>query len=225
MGNTDSHHSGSSRHGNPNSTHSTGSGGGYPQSGVSAAQQQQQQALLQQQQNAANAGPPAPPGAYRIQGQPKNTRFYVTIPRGVVPGQMFQVIVNGQPMMVKCPEENKPGDRLILTAPRQQQQQYVVTVPANVRPGEQFRVSINNQDVNVTCPRNVRPGQRVTFQLPTPQERPQQAAPNHQMFEVTVPEGVRPRKCHITPSVMRSFLCILTVPVLYVCVPQSNRSP
>jgi allophanate hydrolase subunit 2 len=107
---------------------------------------------------------------------------------------MFPVIFNGQEMMVKCPEENKPGDRLLLTLPRQQQQQYVVVVPANVKPGQQFRVNINNQDVNVTCPRNVKPGQRVTFQLPTPAERPPATAPNHQMFEVTVPEGVRPRK-------------------------------
>jgi hypothetical protein len=205
MGNTDSHHSGSSRHGNPNSAHGTGTGGGYPQSSVSAAQQQQQQALLQQQQNAANAGPPAPPGAYRIQGQPKNTRFYVTIPRGVVPGQMFQVIVNGQPMMVKCPEENKPGDRLILTAPRQQQQQYVVTVPANVRPGEQFRVSITKRAVTVTWPRKVRPAPGDNLPRPPPHARPQQAAPNHQMFEVTVPEGVRPRKCHVTASLRVTF--------------------
>lgn len=99
-------------------------------------------------------------------------------------------------MMVKCPDENKPGDRLIVTAPAQRAQQYVVTVPANVKSGQQFRVMINNQEVMVTCPRNVKPGQRVTFQLPTPQERPQQAAPNHQMFEVTVPEGVKPRKYH-----------------------------
>jgi len=42
----------------------------------------------------------------------------------------------------------------------------------------------------VTCPRGVRPGQRVTFQLPQ-QERNHTAAPNHQMFEVTVPEGVK----------------------------------
>jgi len=47
----------------------------------------------------------------------------------------------------------------------------------------------------VTCPRGVKPGQRVTFQLPQnepPPRPPQQAAPNHQMFEVTVPEGVKP---------------------------------
>lgn len=124
-------------------------------------------------------------------GQPRNQRFYVTIPRGVRPGQHFAVLVNGQQMMVRCPETNRPGDRLVVTAPRSQQQQYVVTVPANIRPGQQFRVMINSQEVMVTCPRGVRPGQRVTFQLPQQQERPVQTAPNHQMFEVTVPEGVR----------------------------------
>mmetsp|Transcript_32698 Transcript_32698/g.33343 ORF Transcript_32698/g.33343 Transcript_32698/m.33343 type:complete len:690 (+) Transcript_32698:225-2294(+) len=135
----------------------------------------------------------APPGAYKMPGQPRNQRFYVTIPRGVRPGQHFAVLVNGQQMMVRCPEGNRQGDRLIVTAPRQNSQQYVVTVPDNVRAGQQFRVMINNQEVMVTCPRGVRPGQRVTFQLPQP-ERPPQPAPNHQMFEVTVPEGVRPEQ-------------------------------
>eukprot|EP00599_Poterioochromonas_sp_BG-1_P002604 CAMPEP_0173135958 /NCGR_PEP_ID=MMETSP1105-20130129/2196_1 /TAXON_ID=2985 /ORGANISM="Ochromonas sp., Strain BG-1" /LENGTH=704 /DNA_ID=CAMNT_0014048045 /DNA_START=280 /DNA_END=2394 /DNA_ORIENTATION=- len=135
----------------------------------------------------------APPGAYRMPGQPRSQRFYVTIPRGVRPGQHFAVLVNGQQMMVRCPETNRPGDRLVVTAPRSQTQQYVVQVPENVRQGQQFRVMINNQEVMVTCPRGVRPGQRVTFQLPPQQERPPaQPAPNHQMFEVTVPEGVRP---------------------------------
>ena len=34
-------------------------------------------------------------------GQPRNQRFYVTIPRGVRPGQHFAVLVNGQQMMVR----------------------------------------------------------------------------------------------------------------------------
>lgn len=133
----------------------------------------------------------APPGAYKMPGQPRNQRFHVTIPRGVRPGQHFAVLVSGQQMMVRCPEGNRPGDRLIVTSARSQAQQYVVTVPPNVSSGEQFRVMIQNQEVMVTCPRNVREGQRVTFNLPQPQERAPQAAPNHQMFEVTVPEGVK----------------------------------
>ena len=187
--------------------------------------------------------------------------FKVTIPRGVSPGQHFAVLVNGQQMMVRCPESNRPGDRLIITAPRLTNQQFVVTVPPNTKPGQQFRVMINSQEVMVTCPRGVRPGkgnrllsssssfflsfflfvyfffflftsfffilflpsffyfffplfityslclyflllssfllslvaftgQRVTFQLP-PMETPATPAPNHQMFEVAVPEGVR----------------------------------
>ena len=67
-------------------------------------------------------------GAYKMPGQPKNNRYYVTIPRGVRPGQHFAVLVNGVQMMVKCPDHNQPGDRLIVTAPRQQNQQYVVMV-------------------------------------------------------------------------------------------------
>lgn len=144
-------------------------------------------------QASSAGGGAAPPGAYRMPGQaPRPQRFYVTIPRGVRPGQHFAVLVNGQQMMVRCPENNRPGDRLVVMAPRTTAQQYVVTVPANVRPGQQFRVMINNQEVMVTCPRNVRPGQRVTFQLPQQPDRPPQPAPNHQMFEVTVPDGVRP---------------------------------
>jgi len=139
----------------------------------------------------STGGTAAPPGAYKMPGAPRNQRFYVTIPRGVRPGQHFAVLVNGQQMMVRCPEGNQPGERLIVTAPRAQAQQYVVTVPPSVKQGQQFRVIINQQEVMVTCPRGVKPGQRVTFQLPNQQERPVPAAPNHQMFEVTVPEGVR----------------------------------
>ena len=88
-------------------------------------------------------------------GQTRNQRFYVTIPRNIRPGQHFAVLVNGQQMMVTCPEGNKAGDRLVVTAPRQEVQQYVVTVPPNIKQGQQFRVMINNQEVMVTCPRYV----------------------------------------------------------------------
>ena len=146
-------------------------------------------------------------------GAAKNQRFYVTIPRGVRPGQHFPVLVNGQQMMVKCPEENQPGDRLIVTAPRAAPQQFVVAVPANVKPGQQFRVMINNQEVMVTCPRGVTSGQRVTFQLPAQPERPPpvQTAPNHQMFEVTVPEGIKPRKFMLNVELYRMFVYVCAV--------------
>ena len=90
------------------------------------------------------------PGAVKMPGAPRNQRFYVTIPPGVRAGQHFAVLVNGQQMMVKCPEGQKPGERLIVTAPQQDVQQYVVNVPANVQPGQQFRAMINNQEVMVS---------------------------------------------------------------------------
>jgi hypothetical protein len=67
----------------------------------------------------------------------------VTIPRGIRPGQHFAVLVNGQQMMVRCPPDNHEGDRLVVTAPRQQEHSYVVTVPPNVRPGEQTLQFVN----------------------------------------------------------------------------------
>lgn len=140
----------------------------------------------------SNATSAAPPGAYNVPGQQREQRFYVTIPRGVRPGQHFAVLVNGQQMMVRCPPGNGENDRLIVTAPRQTSQQYIVTVPPNIRPGEQFRVTMNGQEVLVTCPPGVRPNQRVTFNMPQQERSPPAAAPNHQMFEVAVPEGVRP---------------------------------
>eukprot|EP00606_Chrysophyceae_sp_TOSAG23-5_P000424 GSChrysophyteH2.ASY1.ANO1.774.1 assembled CDS len=114
-----------------------------------------------------NQGANSSAGAFKMPGQARSNRYYVQIPRGVRPGQHFAVLVNGTQMMVKCPEGNQPGDRLIVTAPRQQTQQYVVMVPNNVRPGQQFR-------------------------LPQTQTPAPSTSPNHQMFEVVVPKGVMP---------------------------------
>ena len=57
----------------------------------------------------------------------------MTIPRGVKAGEHFTVLVNGQQMMVRCPEGQRQGDRLVVTAPRQQTSTYIVNVPPNVR--------------------------------------------------------------------------------------------
>ena len=65
--------------------------------------------------------------------QSRNQSYSVTIPRGVKPGEHFTVLVNGQQMMVRCPEGQRQGDRLVVTAPRQQTSTYIVNVPPNVR--------------------------------------------------------------------------------------------
>ena len=46
--------------------------------------------------NNANIPSSSAPGAFKMAGQPRNQRFYVTIPRGVKPGQHFAVLVNGK---------------------------------------------------------------------------------------------------------------------------------
>lgn len=125
------------------------------------------------------------PGAYLQAGGPRSQRFYVTIPRGIKPGDHFRVMVSGQEMMVRCPDNVRPGDRIIVTPPsrRVTDQQYIVTVPPNVRPGQQFKVQINNKDVLVTCPPNVHPNQRITFSLPPEQPNGGTQTPNHRWYE------------------------------------------
>ena len=61
---------------------------------------------------------------------------------------------------------------------------------------------VNNQQLMVTCPPGVRPGMQVRIMVPTNRQRQQQreqesssnlASPfGNQMFEVNVPQGVRP---------------------------------
>lgn len=102
----------------------------------------------------------------------------------------------------------------------QQPQAYNVRVPNHASPGQMFAVSVNNRTVQVQCPQNARPGMTVQIRLP-PEQRPgpppgMQSATNltrpperrpstntndapptrtvPQMFEVTVPRGVRPNQ-------------------------------
>jgi hypothetical protein len=82
---------------------------------------------------------------------------------------MIQVIANGQQLMVRCPPGIRPGERIVVSAPRSSQgtQAYMATVPHGVRSGEQFPVLVNNQQLMVTCPPGVRPGMQVRIMVPT----------------------------------------------------------
>mmetsp|Transcript_15343 Transcript_15343/g.49888 ORF Transcript_15343/g.49888 Transcript_15343/m.49888 type:complete len:620 (+) Transcript_15343:73-1932(+) len=163
-----------------------------------------------------------PPGAYSVPGsQRRQAQFYVTVPAGIRPGQEFPVIANGQQLMVRCPPGIRPGERIVVSAPRSSQgtQAYMATVPHGVRSGEQFPVLVNNQQLMVTCPPGVRPGMQVRIMVPTSRRGANQgtmssvqgggspsrgASPSsqsndavrspfgNQMFEVNVPQGVRP---------------------------------
>ena len=63
-------------------------------------------------------------------------------------------------------------------------------------------MTVQGREVLVTCPPGVQPNERVTFSIPSAcfQDRPTDQsnhsltspAPNHQIFEVVIPDGVRP---------------------------------
>ena len=72
-------------------------------------------------------------------------------------------------------------------------QTFLVTIPPNVYPGMQFTVNVNGQRFMVTCPSNAGPNMKVRIVPPTQREEPM-AAPKTQVFEVTVPAGVRPNQ-------------------------------
>ncbi|VEU38895.1 unnamed protein product [Pseudo-nitzschia multistriata] len=80
---------------------------------------------------------------------------------------------------------------------------YVVTIPMNVRPGEKFRATFEGQRFEVTCPSNAGPGMKVRIVAPPSGQSPSyesegdkepQAAAKMQVFEVVVPNGVRPNQ-------------------------------
>lgn len=102
---------------------------------------------------------------------------------------------------------------------QQQVQAYNVRVPAHARPGRPFSVIVDGRTIQVNCPVNARPGMTVQIRLPPPRTgpppgmqsatnlnrppsttpQPNQPAPPRtrtiqQMFEVTVPPGVRPNQ-------------------------------
>ena len=81
-----------------------------------------------------------------------------------------------------------------------------VSVPDNVTPGEVFQVDTGNRIVKVQCPPNARPGQSLQIDIPVdhpeegrterrgdgPKPERRERPPDTQMFELVVPEGVRP---------------------------------
>ena len=72
-------------------------------------------------------------------------------------------------------------------------QTFLVTIPPDIYPGMQFTVNVNGQRFMVTCPGNAGPNMKVRIVPPTQKEEPM-AAPKTQVFEVTVPAGVRPNQ-------------------------------
>ena len=79
------------------------------------------------------------------------------------PGQHFAVLLEGQQVMVRCPDRASPGD---LIAIEFQASTFIVQVPEGVHPGQTFDVMVRGVRQRVTCPEGVRPGMQIRFSLP-----------------------------------------------------------
>jgi hypothetical protein len=118
----------------------------------------------------------------------------VTIPEGVRGGQQFPVIIQGQQLMVTCPQNARPGMSVRIVPPPppegtdltrgpsgphgtgqfndprppkdNKSQLFEVEVPAGVQPGQPFALLAGGVRILVTCPLNASPGQRIRFKLP-----------------------------------------------------------
>lgn len=82
-------------------------------------------------------------------------------------------------------------------------QTFLVTIPENVFPGQTFNVNAGGQKFKVTCPQNAGPNAKVRIVAPSvggeqnspaPEEQEPTAAPKMQVYEVVVPQGVRPNQ-------------------------------
>ena len=128
------------------------------------------------------------------------TKMYEsTIPRGIQPGQSFNVTIQGKLYSVKCPPNGRPGQTIQVpiklppvTAPKSDGTKlFAATIPKGVRPGQAFKISVQGQQFSVTCPRNTRPGQTIHVPIKlVPQNNKTQPT----MYAVKVPKGTRPGK-------------------------------
>ena len=113
--------------------------------------------------------------------------YMVTIPPGILGGQQFPVTIQGQQLMVTCPQNARPGMSVRVVPPPpptdvtrgpsgrpqppdrrkdDKTQLFEVEVPRGVMPGQPFALLAGGQRVLVTCPPNACPGQRIRFKLP-----------------------------------------------------------
>lgn len=130
----------------------------------------------------------------------------VRTPANVTPGQSLQITVPVEPQDTPAVHNGPPDSP---NARRLEDGAYMVTVPNNVRGGQQFSVTMAGQQLMVTAPANATSGTEVRVMPPPPprnitspptgpagQQREQARRSSEdddtQLFEVTVPTGVRP---------------------------------
>ena len=114
-------------------------------------------------------------------GNNTNSMFYVTVPQGVYAGQPFQVKVNGQVMRVTCPQNAAPGQKIQIALPS--------TNPASTSSSQTNTSSHTSSHTSSTNSR------RQKSRSPKRSDPPSQSSSSGgttQLFDVTVPAGVRP---------------------------------
>jgi hypothetical protein len=136
--------------------------------------------------------PPDSPNVRRVNDQNTNggaAAYMVTIPEGIRGGQQFPVTIQGQQLIITCPQNARPGMSVRIvpppppegtdlnrppTDPRPEErtprdektQMFEVEVPPSVAPGQSFALLAGGVRVLVTCPPNALPGQRIRFKVP-----------------------------------------------------------
>jgi hypothetical protein len=146
-------------------------------------------------------------------------RVRVRCPPSSRPGQSLQITLPPEPTMhnqllkiapltSSDTSGKSPGGGAVAMTPEVQKvnkaasesggtaQTFLVTIPPNIYPGMQFTVNVPDagQRFMVTCPPNAGPNMRVRIVPPTPPREEPMAAPTTQVFEVSVPNGVRPNQ-------------------------------
>merc|ERR1711957_90515 len=113
-------------------------------------------------------------------GNNTNSMFYVTVPQGVYAGQPFQVKVNGQVMRVTCPQNAAPGQKIQIALPS--------TNPTSTSSSQTNSSSHTSSHTSSTNSR------RQKSRSPKLSDPPSQSSggATTQLFDVTVPAGVRP---------------------------------
>jgi hypothetical protein len=141
-------------------------------------------------------------------------RVRVRCPPNSRPGHSLQITLPPEPVThnqllkiapLTCAEEDEAGGGAVYMTPEVKKvnqaalesggvaQTFLVTIPPNIYPGMQFTVNVDGQRFMVTCPSNAGPNMKVRIVPPIQREEPM-AAPKTQVFEVTVPAGVRPNQ-------------------------------
>jgi hypothetical protein len=134
------------------------------------------------------------PNVQRVENGGNGQQAYmVSVPDHVIGGQKFPVTIQGQQLMVTCPSNATPGNKVRIVPPPppvdvtegpqgtmgqprppkppagpkdEETQLFEVLVPQGVQAGASFALLACGVRMLVTCPDNAGPGQRIRFELP-----------------------------------------------------------